>query len=259
MQAAVDGPTLDALASAEAARGCERAMPPLKGEGIGASQPGEPLRGVGGERKNAFVRIDDLIAAIGGEGNHGNGARGWARAGRGIRDGRKSRHGGRRGTGCWGRKQGRWTWGRELEKCQRKARDLLLQREDLELHLSEKRVDIGGRQRGRRSRGSKGGRQRTTVSCSQVLDLGEGETFLTGVFGMRQSRQSSLVQPETQGFGIDTEKSANMRQGKKIHSEDPPFKKADQRAVREPQQMSIRDSQGNARQSQGISWFFCHE
>lgn len=89
MQAAVNRPTLD---PAEAARRGKGAMAALKGEGIGVGKPGEPSRGVGSERKNAFVRVDHLIATIGGEGNHGNGTR----AGRG--GGEASRVGGRAAT-----------------------------------------------------------------------------------------------------------------------------------------------------------------
>jgi hypothetical protein len=87
-----------------------------------------------------------------------------------------------------------------------------LQREDLELHLGELGKHIRGRKRGgRRRRGSKGRRQRATVSRGQVLNVGESETFLACILGMRNSRQSRLAQPQTQGFGIDAKQSTNMR------------------------------------------------
>ncbi len=105
MQAAVDIPALDALASEEAARGRKGAMPSLEGEGLGAGKPGEPLRRVGDESKDAFVRIDDLVAIIDGEGNHGNSARGVAGARRSIQDGGKGD--GRRNAGRRRRNQGR--------------------------------------------------------------------------------------------------------------------------------------------------------
>jgi hypothetical protein len=167
MQAAVHIPTLDALASEEAARGRKGAMPSLKSEGPGAGKPGEPLRRVRSERKDAFVRVYHLIAAIGGEGNHGNGARWGAGWRRWIKDGRKSRNCGRRRTRCWRRDQRRQAHLWDLEKRQREASDLLLQGEDLELHLSQLREDIRWRQwRGRGSLGGKGGRQMTTVGIS---------------------------------------------------------------------------------------------
>ena len=68
----------------------------MKGERVGAGKPGEPLRSVRGERKDTFVGIDHLIAAIDGKGDHGNGTRGWAGWGRGINDGREGGRGGRR-------------------------------------------------------------------------------------------------------------------------------------------------------------------
>src|SRR5579875_1467447 len=121
-------------------------MPSLKGEGIGTGQPGEPLRGVGSEGQDAFVGIDHLIAAIDGKRNQGKGGGGGGGGGGGIRGGRKGHNGGSRSAGCWGSKQGRWTCGGELEKGQRKARDLLLQGEDLLLHLSQLGVYLGRRQ-----------------------------------------------------------------------------------------------------------------
>jgi hypothetical protein len=134
VQAAGDGPTLDALASAEAAHGRKGAMSALKGEGIGASKPGEPLRGVG---------IDHLITAIGGEGNHRDGARGRAGVRRGIEDGGGS-NGGRRRSTRHRRSQGSRAAREELEQCQGEASHLLLECKDLELHLSQLGVDIGG-------------------------------------------------------------------------------------------------------------------
>jgi len=94
-----------------------------------------------------------------------------------------------------------------------------LQREDLEWHLSQLREDIGGRQRRRRSnRGRKGGRQRTTVGIGQVLDLGEPHAFLACVLRMRDRCQSSLVQPWSQGCGVDAEQGTDVRKRKKIQS-----------------------------------------
>ena len=108
MQAAGDIPTLDTLASAEAASGGKGAMSARKGEGIiGAGKPGEPLRGVGRKSKDAFVGIDHLRTAIGGEGNHGNGARWGAGWRRGIKDRRKGSDAGGRSAHGWRRKRGR--------------------------------------------------------------------------------------------------------------------------------------------------------
>jgi hypothetical protein len=95
---------------------------------------------------------------------------------------------------------------------------LLLEREDLELHLGQLREDIRGRQRGgRRSLGGEGRRQRATVVSRDLLDVGEGEAFLACVIGMRDDSQTSLVQPQTQGFGIDAKNGTDVRQWEKIH------------------------------------------
>jgi hypothetical protein len=113
-------------------------------------------------------------------------------------------------------------------------------------------MHIRRRQRGRgRSRREKGGRQRATVSIGQLLDLGEAETFLACILGMRDGRQSSLVQPQTQGFGIDAEQGTNVRERKKIHSM--VLLSRDEKTEREgaEKRMRPRDSWGNSRQSQG--------
>ena len=110
--------------------------------------------------------------------------------------------------------------GRELEKRQGETRDLLLQREDLELHLSQLREDIGGRQGGRRSsRGGKGRREVTTMGISYLLDLGEAQTFLACIIGMRDGCQTRLMQPQTEGFGIDAQDGTDVRERKKIHDD----------------------------------------
>jgi hypothetical protein len=75
-------------------------MSALEGEGVCAGKPGEPLRRVGGESKDAFVGVNDLGTAVGGEGDHGNGTRGGAGWRRGIKDGRKGSRN-EWGEECW--------------------------------------------------------------------------------------------------------------------------------------------------------------
>jgi hypothetical protein len=55
------------------------------------------------------------------------------------------------------------------------------------------------------------------VESGDLLDLGQAQTLLACVIGMRDGSQSGLMQPQTQGFGIDAEKGTNVRQRKKIH------------------------------------------
>jgi hypothetical protein len=87
------------------------------------------------------------------------------------------------------------------------------------------------------------------MSIGQLLDLGKAQTLLASIIGMRDGCETRLMQPQTQGFRVDAKQSTNLRKRKEIQRKDSFQEMRSTFQESAPQQMSSRNSQGNARQS----------